>query len=227
MLNHHKKDWRRAWAGGAATVGLVAGSFVLGSPGIAQELTAPLSAMEQREADTNRALVTALRQRRADISRAAETSPVPRAAKERSGDSVAFLDEKIQQVQSRTADSERQRVIIVERSEGAAPATGERREFRLRRDEDGKTTIDGLPPQAAAQLERCNAQNEVINVQSGSGKERDRILVCTKDGANPANRLQILQNVRERMSTSTDLKPETKERMLAEIDRAIAAARGN
>jgi beta-lactamase regulating signal transducer with metallopeptidase domain len=163
MLNHHKKDRSRLWAGSAITAALVGTSLMFGSAGHAQD---------------------------------------------------------------KAEDKERQRVIIIENKEGAAPPTGERREFRIRRGPDGRTTIDGLDPEMSARLERCESEQGVLNFDSGEGKERTRIMVCAKDGS-PANRLEILENARERISGQNHLSAETKQRILAEIERAIAAARGN
>ncbi len=165
MLNHHKRDRRRLWAGSAITASLIATSLAFGSAGHAQD---------------------------------------------------------------KATDPERHRVIILESKDGAAPPSGERREFRIRRGENGRTTVEGLDAEMSARLERCESeQGGVLNVDSGEGKERTRILVCAKDGQSPANRLEVLQKVRERISGQSDLSAETRQRMLGEIDRAIAAARGN
>lgn len=229
MLNHHRKDRRRLLAGSAVTGALILTTMAMSGPGFAQEAIAALPAstqaqVEERSRNTNRALLTALETRRAEVLKASPR-PNPHA--------VQFLDERIEQTQDRIADqeggprTERHQVIIMETEKGSATPTGERRQFRIRRGADGKITTEGLPPEAAERFAECNAQNEAINIDSGEGKERTRILVCTKDGANPANRLQVLQKVRDRMASSTDLNAETKQRMLAEIDRAIAAAREN
>jgi beta-lactamase regulating signal transducer with metallopeptidase domain len=131
------------------------------------------------------------------------------------------------QAQDKSDKQERQRVLILESKEGAGPATGERREFRIRRGEDGKTTVEGLDAEMSARLQRCESEQGVLNVDTGEGKERTRIMVCTKDGTSPANRAEILQRTRERIAGQSDLSAETKQRILAEIDRAIAQARGN
>jgi beta-lactamase regulating signal transducer with metallopeptidase domain len=161
MLNHHRKDRRRLWAGGAVTASLVAGSLLSGTAGYAQD---------------------------------------------------------------KAGEPERSRVIVLESREGAAPPTGERREFRMRRSEDGKVRIEGLDPELSARLERCESEQGALSV-IGDGNERTRIMVCNKEGQNPANRAEILQKVRERISNQADLSAEAKQRLLAEIDRVIGERR--
>jgi beta-lactamase regulating signal transducer with metallopeptidase domain len=164
MLNQHKYDRRRVWAGGAITAALVATSLTFGTASHAQD---------------------------------------------------------------KAGVKERQRVIILESKDGAAPPAGERRQFRINRGADGKTRIEGLDAEISTRLERCESEQGVLNIDTGEGKERSRILVCTKDGSNPANRAQVLQGVRERIANQSDLSAETKQRILAEIDRAIGSARSN
>lgn len=164
MLNHHKTDRRRLWAGSAVIASLIATTMVFGTAGHAQD---------------------------------------------------------------KAEGKERHRVIILENKEGAAPPAGERREFRIRRGPDGRVTTEGLDADMAARLERCESEQGVLNVDTGAGKERARILVCTKEGAGPADRLRVLEGVRDRISRQSDLSAETKQRILAEIERAIAAARAN
>jgi len=228
MLNHHKKDRRRLWAGSALTCALVLTSMATGQAGFAQPPAddAASQAVRQREADTNRALLTTLVQRRAEVEKA------PKGADTRA--EVEFIDRRIEQTQDRIAKQEsdreregRHRVIILENEKGSAAPTGERRELRIRRGADGRATVEGLDPELNARLERCESEQGVLNVDTGDNKERTRILVCAKNGANPANRLQVLQGVRERISGQSDLSAETKQRILAEIDRAIAGERGN
>jgi beta-lactamase regulating signal transducer with metallopeptidase domain len=163
MLNHHKKDRRRLWAGSAITAALVGTSLMFGSAGHAQDKADP---------------------------------------------------------------KERHSVIIMENKGGAAPATGERRQFRMRRGPDGRTTVEGLDPELNARLQQCENEQGALNLGTGEGKESTRILVCGKDGS-PANRLEVLQRVRERITGQGDLSAEARQRILGEIDRAIAAARGN
>jgi beta-lactamase regulating signal transducer with metallopeptidase domain len=164
MLNHHKKDRRRLWAGSAVTTSLIATSLMFGTAGHAQD-----------KADKQ----------------------------------------------------ERSRIIILENKDGAAATPGERREIRVRRGADGRATVEGLSPEMSARLERCESEQGVLNVDTGEGKERTRIMVCSKDGANPANRAEVLRGVRERIAGQADLSAETKQRILEQIDRAIADARGN
>jgi len=161
MLNHHRKDRRRWWAGSGVTASLVAASLMFGAAGHAQE--------KQHKGEPNR-------------------------------------------------------ILILYNLDGGAAPTGERREFRLRRGEDGRMTTAGLPPDMSASIERCHGQR-VLNMDADQGEAGSRILVCTKDGSTPANPLQILRKFRERMAANTELPAEMRDTLLAQVDRAIAAER--
>jgi beta-lactamase regulating signal transducer with metallopeptidase domain len=126
------------------------------------------------------------------------------------------------------AQKEPNRMIILESRDGApGMATGERREFRIRRGADGSVTTEGLSADMSAAIQRCQSQQGVTAVDAGEGKERNRIMICDKNGATPANRLEVLEKARARLSEQGDLSAESKQRILSELDRAIAAARGN
>jgi hypothetical protein len=72
--------------------------------------------------------------------------------------------------------------------------------------------------------ENCNGGGEpLVNVDEGSGEQRTRVFLCTTGAADPATRLQRLEQIRERMASSET--GEHRERVLAAIDRAIAELR--
>jgi len=211
MLNHHRKDRRRAWAGGAATIGLIAGSLMLGSPGIAaQDVAAAAAGVEQREADTNRALIAALQLRRADILKRAEASAGPAAAKARVGEALKFLEERIKAVQDRAAEPPAKQIIY-------------KHEFH--RDEQGGLVDRDFHADTMERVDRCRpGDDELINAEMTEAGQSTRVLVCS-DSAAPDAHGPVLQRMRERVSRDSALSPEMQQRLLAEIDRAIAAER--
>lgn len=124
---------------------------------------------------------------------------------------------------------ERQRIIIMEHRDSGDHAEGdhprrERREFSLRRDQNGNVTRHGLDPEMEARIERCRNGNSLLNVDEGSGDERTRIMLCS-DGQG-VNNVEALQRARERIAGEDHLSGEIKQRVLAQIDAAIARARG-
>jgi hypothetical protein len=76
----------------------------------------------------------------------------------------------------------------------------------------------------AEQLERCQ-RTQPVNSPTGQGDQRTRVLLCSNDGTVPANRVEALQRARERLASQEHLSAESKQRLLAELDRAIAEAR--
>ena len=144
-----------------------------------------------------------------------------------------------QQSQERSAEpkQEQTRIIIMDRRDGAAPATGERterterterREIRIRRNEDGTVTTQGLDPELQRQIDGCReGGNQLANINEGNDSQRTRVVVCTRGDGNATTNVEALQRARERMANNDDLSAETKQRVLAELDRAIARARGN
>jgi len=210
MLNHHRKDRRRAWAGGAATIGLIAGSLMLGSPGIAQDVTDPAAGVARREADTNRALVAALQLRRADLIGEAEKSADPAAAKARIGEALKFLDERIKEVQDRAAEPAARQLIY-------------KHEFH--RDEQGGLVDRDFHAGTMERVDRCRrGDDELINVEITEAGQSTRVLVCS-DSAAPDAHGPVLQRMRERAARDRRLSPEMQQRVLSEIERAIAAER--
>lgn len=121
----------------------------------------------------------------------------------------------------------REQIIIMDQrgSGEAAPAPGERREIRIRRHGDGNVTAEGLPPEVEARMENCREGNRLVEVNEGAANQRIRFLLCTQGEATAENRIEALQRARERLSEDTHLNAGTRQRILAEIDRALATAR--
>ncbi len=135
-----------------------------------------------------------------------------------------------QDSQERSAEpkQERERVIILDRRDGAAPAANgtERREIRIHRNGDGTITSEGLDPEIARRIEGCrDANNELANIDEGNANQRTRIVLCTEGGSSGTANVEALQRARERIAGESELSGEARQRVLAEIDRAIARAR--
>ena len=108
-----------------------------------------------------------------------------------------------------------QRIVILDGKAGDGPASG-LRSFNVRRGENGEMVLP----------EGCTADGQqVANVDERTGEQRTRVVLCSTANADPATRLQRLQQARERMAASSELTGEHRERVLAAIDRAIAEAR--
>ena len=131
--------------------------------------------------------------------------------------------------QDKSEDKQERRIIIMEHRDGASKAEGgerrERREFTLRRDGEGNVTRHGLDPEVEARIERCRQGDNLVNVDEGEGNQRTRILLCAQGEGSSANRVEALQRARERIASEDHLSAETKQRVLAQIDQAIARAR--
>lgn len=126
---------------------------------------------------------------------------------------------------------ERTRVIIMERQDRAGAASGEpterteRREIRIRRNADGTVTTEGLDPEMQRQIDGCRDGNQaLVNLDEGNDSQRTRVVVCTQ-GGNAQGNVEALQAARERLAGNSELSGETRQRVLAELDRAIARAR--
>lgn len=126
--------------------------------------------------------------------------------------------------QSQGQSPDREELIIIQQRDGAAPA-GARREFSMRRNPDGSIATSGLGREMAERLERCQREQPVVDTQGGEGNQRARVLLCSSEGTAPANRMEALQRARERLAGQQHLSAETRQRILAELDRAIAEAR--
>jgi hypothetical protein len=125
------------------------------------------------------------------------------------------------QAQERAEPKEQRRVTIIERSTGGDLKPGERREFRLRPGETGDVIYRGFTPEMQARLSKCpEAREHLANPESRS-EGRTKIILCGENG--PMNDVDSLQRARERIAR--ELTGERRERILAEIDAAIARAR--
>lgn len=195
MLPSHRHAPRRLLAGSAIAVSLAAASLLAGAPVQAQEAQEHSAAPKQEQ---TRVIIMDRRD-----------GPPP-SVTERRGD--------------RTETT----IIRRERRDGPSSQSadrGERREFRIRRNNDGTLVTEGLDPELQRRIDGCrDGNNELANISEGSEGERTRVIVCTQGGAGPAN-VDVLQRARERLANNDDLSPETRQRVLAELDRAIAGAR--
>jgi beta-lactamase regulating signal transducer with metallopeptidase domain len=158
MLNHHRKDRRRLWAGSAVTATLIGASMLLGAPGHAQE----------RDRNSTR--------------------------------------------------ESRERVIVMEHRDGErARGPGERRNFMVGR-RDGDADI---------RLHRCQDQGgELLDIDEGSSEDRVRMMFCSSGEGATGDRLTQLQRARERVARNDEFPADLKERVLNQLDQAIARARG-
>jgi hypothetical protein len=154
MLNHHRKDRRRLWAGSAVTATLIAGSLTLGAPSYAQD-------------------------------------PAKESTKER-----------------------RERVIIMEHRDGAG-AAGEPGAAERHRG-----------PLSEARTRQCESpSDQIADIDEGTGDHRVRIMLCAKGDGAPADRVTALQRARERIAGNEEVPADAKQRILAQLDQAIARAR--
>jgi beta-lactamase regulating signal transducer with metallopeptidase domain len=105
---------------------------------------------------------------------------------------------------------ERRQVIVMSGREGA---DREVRRFRFERPDGTEIDIpsgcDGVEP---------------MDVETGENS-RTRIMLCSRDGGTPAERAERLQRARDRLAGEDHLRAETRERVLAAIDREIARLR--
>ena len=115
---------------------------------------------------------------------------------------------------------ESQRIIIMEhKAEGAGgdEARAHTRSFTLRRGENGEIVIP----------EGCEEGQQLANVDEQSGDQRTRVMLCSRgEGGTPAERVERLQRVRERLAGDSHLSEEQRSRVTAALDREIARLRG-
>ena len=110
--------------------------------------------------------------------------------------------------------SKQERIIIMEHKDG--DRAGGDHVMRIRRGPNGERVIP----------ENCTDGQPLANVDERTGDRRTRVLLCSHGGpADPAARVQRLQQARERIAANSELSGEHRDRVLAAIDRAIAEAR--
>lgn len=194
MLPSHRRAPRRLLAGSAIAISLAATSLLAGAPVHAQD------AQEQSAAPKQEQTRVIIMERR--------DGPPPAGAEQRS-------------------ESTERTIIRRERRDGPSSQSadrGERREFRFRRNNDGTIVSEGLDPELQRRIDGCRDGNGALaNIDEGNDNQRTRVIVCTQGGAGPAN-VEVLRRARERMANNDDLSPEIRQRVLAELDRAIARA---
>ena len=108
------------------------------------------------------------------------------------------------------------RIVIMEKAGEGATSDRGTHVMRVRRGPNGEVSAP----------EGCEGGEQTANVDERTGDQRTRILLCTRGQASAADRLQHLRQARERIAANTELSGEHRERVLAAIDRAIAAAGG-
>lgn len=112
-----------------------------------------------------------------------------------------------------------QRIVIMEHRDGGADARpgGGTHSFRIRRGENGEVILP----------EGCQGDTAPLaNVDETTGGQRTRVMLCGAGAnADPAARLQRLEQARERIASNSELTGEHRDRVLAALDRAIAQAR--
>lgn len=85
-----------------------------------------------------------------------------------------------------------------------------------------------LSPEIAARIEACRGSGELVDIDEGEDNERVRMRLCTRgEGGSPAERVAALQRARDRLAEEDHLSAETRRRIIAQLDAAIARARGN
>lgn len=124
--------------------------------------------------------------------------------------------------QDKGEQKQERRIIIMEHRDGAP---GQGAEHRERRDGEGNAIRRHLDPEVAARIERCREGDNLVNVDEGEGNQRTRILLCAQGEGSAASRVEALQRARERIASEDHLSAETRQRVLAQIDQAIARAR--
>lgn len=208
MMNRHRRSRRRLIAGSAVTSALVAGSMMLGSPGLAERASAAPAAA-QGEGNADSASLAALEPQRARIV----DGPVkqPRARSER----------------PRERRSE-ERVIIMEHRDSDERPRGDDEGAAVRTRRDGRVSEmigRNLSPELAERIRRCEGE-PMVNVDEGDDNRRTRVLVCNRNGGDGmAGSAEALRRVRERLADQDQLSAEARRRVLEQIDQAIARAR--
>ncbi|HEY0326999.1 MAG TPA: M56 family metallopeptidase [Allosphingosinicella sp.] len=124
--------------------------------------------------------------------------------------------------QDKNEEKQERRIIIMEHRDGA-PREGA--EHHGRRDGQGNAIRRHLDPEVAARIERCRDGDNLLNVNEGEGNQRTRIMLCAQGEGSAASRVEALERARQRLANEDHLSAETRQRILAQIDQAIARAR--
>ena len=113
------------------------------------------------------------------------------------------------------AAKEERRVVIMEHMDHER-AGGRERKFRLRHGPDGRLELP----------EGCEKGKAAADVDEKNGEKRTRILICTKDGAAPADSVAALEKAKARLASDEHLSAETRGKVIAQLDAQIARLRG-
>lgn len=213
MMKDHKAS-RLRLLGGVAAVTLLAGvSLALGSPGFAQsgEQAAKQDQAEPRRERREERVI--IRTHRVDEGDHGDH----RAHREQGarGDDAGHRDH---------AHHDR-RVIVVTRpgghgGHGANDGDGERpvRRFEMHVPHGGP----GGPGVHLATAVCGDGERSEVN----EGDERTRVIVCSRGTATPAERIERMQRVRDRLAEDGELSAVQRSRVAAALDREIARLRG-
>ena len=82
-----------------------------------------------------------------------------------------------------------------------------------------------LSPELSERIANCQDGHQAANIDENQNGQRTRIMVCAR-GAGGGNSAAALQSARERVAGDTTMSAEIKQRVLAQLDQAIARARG-
>jgi beta-lactamase regulating signal transducer with metallopeptidase domain len=205
MMKFHKQS-RLRMLGGAAAVTLLAGAgFALGSPGFAAEQAAEAPRQDEARPRDER------REERVII----RTHRIGEGEHKAGAEAARHSDH---------AGHER-RVIVVSRpgghgGHGAHDGDGERpvRRFEMHVPHGGP----GGPGVHLATAVCGDGERSEVN----EGDEGTRVIVCSRGTATPAERIERMQRVRDRLAEDGELSAEQRSRVTAALDREIARLRG-
>ena len=105
-----------------------------------------------------------------------------------------------------------QRIIIMDRQSETAGGEGGAHVRQFALDPDGEVPRE------------CDQGSQVADVDENDGGRRTRILLCSREGGDPAQRVQALQRARERLAQNEHLADGHRQRVLEALDREIARA---
>jgi bla regulator protein blaR1 len=120
-----------------------------------------------------------------------------------------------------TSDPKQERTIIIREHRNPARSGGQTST------EHRDVIRRNLSPEMAERVQNCRDGNSLVNVDEGEGNQRTRFMLCTRGEGGAQNSVQALQRARERIAGEDNLSAEAKQRILTQIDQAIARARRN
>lgn len=106
---------------------------------------------------------------------------------------------------------ERRNVVVLMDREGSGAAERDIRRFRLEGPDGAELSLPA----------DCEGDQATTSEES-DGNRRTRVVLCSRGGGTPAERAERLRSARDRLAANDDLGAESRDRVLAAIDRAIA-----